>query len=264
MNSLELKASSAERDWLRDHGRGERELEKVFAAYFDAQGSRIEKIIRRAGEHSVIQILMHFELRTEHEALVKQVFPTIDRIMRFGAHRALKQVPGTSKAFPKFRLPRQVSQSVDHSMRQLARQGYWQRIQQSTSRFIEQHLSAGIKEGLSIQNLSKSIRDQFAKLSKRRSVAIARTETTMAMNTGHADAYTQLALDGLIEGKAWLAILDRRTRDEHEGMNEVTVPVGENFNVDGYLAPFPCHWDLPAYLRVNCRCTTVPTFTSVR
>ena len=95
---------------------------------------------------------------------------------------------------------------------------------------------------------------------RKRALMIARTETTGALNAGHEAARLDLYEAGLIIGKEWLTIGDRRVRRSHQALaGKVAVPK-EMFSVGGFPAPWRGYCGLPGDQRIRCRCTTVSVF----
>ena len=80
---------------------------------------------------------------------------------------------------------------------------------------------------------------------------IARTETTMAMNTASQVAANE---SGLIFEKQWLSAQDGRERESHRRLNGKRVAMGQRFS-NGLL--YPGDPDGPASELVNCRCVTL-------
>jgi SPP1 gp7 family putative phage head morphogenesis protein len=150
-----------------------------------------------------------------------------------------------------------IRQAVDES----ARQPYWRAIQDNVAGDIAGIIKESIDEGDTPHTMARRIREQLGGPdARRRSKVIARSETTMALNSGHAAAIEDAAQSGLIVGKEWLSIGDDDVRESHVALNGVVVPVKELFDVGGSPAPYPGHWSLPARERVQCRCTCVGAF----
>ena len=86
---------------------------------------------------------------------------------------------------------------------------------------------------------------------KQRAETIARTEVMKAANEGQLSAWTQAEEEGLLTGneqKEWITTPDDRLCPICEPMDGVTVPLDEDFDVDGDQIDGP-----PAH--PNCRCT---------
>lgn len=86
-------------------------------------------------------------------------------------------------------------------------------MSQTTQRAIAKIIEDGIKEGLSIPNISKRIREQSSgEVNRHRSVVIARTETVSAMNKGRR---LSMYSSNLMWNKRWIDTPDARTRMSH-------------------------------------------------
>ena len=88
---------------------------------------------------------------------------------------------------------------------------------------------------------------------------IARTELHMAREAGQRESVDQLVGLGLIGAnqivKRWNTRRDARVREDHVYMEGESVGLNEDFNVAGYLAPYPGFHGLPGRQRINCRCS---------
>ncbi len=84
-----------------------------------------------------------------------------------------------------------------------------------------------------------------------RAETIARTETMRASNEGQQQAWNQAVDAGVLTGaeqKVWIVTPDDRLCPICEGMEDVTIPMDEDFDVDGERVSTP-----PGHPR--CRCT---------
>jgi HK97 family phage portal protein len=109
---------------------------------------------------------------------------------------------------------------------------------------LKDTLSIGAEEDETINELTERVKVVFDELSTSRAELIARTEATTANNDGLLEAYRQ---SGVATGKEWIAVLDNRTRPEHEMLNGEIVGLEENFS-NGL--PYPQEF--------NCRCVIGP------
>tara|TARA_R100000655_G_scaffold714_3_gene3048 strand:- start:901 stop:1683 length:783 start_codon:yes stop_codon:yes gene_type:complete len=101
-------------------------------------------------------------------------------------------------------------------------------VSDTTKQLIKKRIRQGIKDGLSIQQISKLIRKDNA-FKPYRATMIARTETHSAMNYGHAEIAKTLDFSEPV--KIWGSALDDRTRSWHRAMNGTTVARDEMFKV---------------------------------
>lgn len=129
-------------------------------------------------------------------------------------------------------------------------------IQQTTVDEIRTLLGKAVEEGWSPDKLAGEIGNLYDGFSDARSMTIARTEMTSAMNAGkeaHAEAVEQqydIKLD-----KTWIATDDDRTRETHVDADGQTVTREESFDVGGASLDFPGDPSGPPEEIINCRCT---------
>ena len=129
-------------------------------------------------------------------------------------------------------------------------------IAQTSIDEVRRILSDGLEEGLSNDEIAKSIGDKFEKeLSKSRTTRIVRTETHNALMFANL-ASTQILNDDLNLGlmKEWVAVEDDRTREDHMIADGQTVPLNGRFTVgpDQMLRPGDPNAS-PGNV-INCRC----------
>jgi hypothetical protein len=110
---------------------------------------------------------------------------------------------------------------------------------------------------LTLSELAKEI--QSPEINTRRARTIARTETIRAAN---AASVANVNDKGYIVQKKWLAIIDRRTRDDHAELDEKVVEKEASWTFtdkDGVTQKlrYPGDPDAPPEQTINCRCTMV-------
>ena len=114
----------------------------------------------------------------------------------------------------------------------------------------------GIVQGESVQKISKRIMN-VQEMNKDAAIRSARTIVTGAENKGRMDSYKRAEADGIILEKEWIATSDSRTRDWHEELDGVTIPIDEPFeNAIGKIM-FPGDPSADGANVYNCRCTLV-------
>jgi HK97 family phage portal protein len=141
---------------------------------------------------------------------------------------------------------------------ELAREGAEQIINTS-ARSVASVVETGIINGLGINEISNNLGNAFA-FSVARSQRIARTEATRVVNRSTAQAYSDLAAQGIQVKKQWLTAMDENVREAHQELQGQTVEANEYFtSVEGEAfapAEFPS-----AGMNVNCRCTIIPVIS---
>lgn len=117
----------------------------------------------------------------------------------------------------------------------------------------------GILQGESSKDMAKRLM-RVTEMNKDSAVRNARTAFTSAVNHGRQDAMKQLQDDGVIVEKEWHASMgDGKTRDWHEELNGVSVPIDEPFinHINGVECQimFPGDPDADPANTYNCRCS---------
>lgn len=120
-------------------------------------------------------------------------------------------------------------------------------------------LANGLEQGLSNDEIAKSITDKFREqLSQSRTIRIVRTETHNALMFANL-ASTQILDRDLDLGlmKEWVAVEDDRTRDDHQIADGQTVPLNELFTVGPDRMERPGDPTASPGNIINCRCALV-------
>lgn len=121
-------------------------------------------------------------------------------------------------------------------------------IDEATRGFIRADVVNAIEQGLSTQELAKTLQENYA-FSEVRSEAIARTETAFASMQGALISYRETEARGIEMFKSWSTVGDDKVSSEClENEAEGIIPMGQLFK-NGEDAP-PQH--------VNCRCGIIP------
>lgn len=121
---------------------------------------------------------------------------------------------------------------------------------------INSALTQGILQGDSIDKLAERLRG-VTNMVESASIRNARTMVTGAQNAGRIQSYERAEELGIEMKKTWLATLDGRTRHSHRQLDNVSIPVDEEFD-NG--CKFPGDPDGPDEEVYNCRCTLIADF----
>lgn len=116
---------------------------------------------------------------------------------------------------------------------------------------IKSKLLAGIQNGDSIDKIAQSI---LTVVGNNHASAIrnARTMFTEAENGGRLDSYRNLADQGVVQKKVWMATADDRTRPSHIDLDGEEKDIDERFS-NGCM--FPADGNGPAEEVWMCRCS---------
>lgn len=130
-------------------------------------------------------------------------------------------------------------------------------ISRTTANAVTKSIQNSLINGESITQIADNI-DKIAAFGVGRSMTIARTEATKALNRSAVEGYRQASQEtGLKIEKEWLAVQDGNTRPSHGDLDGVTVGIDDLFETDGYTALSPGDFG-EAEQDCNCRCTVIP------
>ena len=131
-------------------------------------------------------------------------------------------------------------------------------ITQTTAKRMQAIIEQGLLDGDSINEITQSIFNSTS-FDIKRSRAIARTESTKAINLASVQAYNTAMQDGINIRKEWLSARDDLVRETHQELDGQIVGVNEVFVVPstGQQSTSPSMFGDPAE-DVNCRCTVLP------
>lgn len=110
-------------------------------------------------------------------------------------------------------------------------------------------IEEGMKQGSSIPQIEREIRDSFEQYGKNQTRLIARTETLRASNAGQLDAYKQ---SGVVDQKQWYTARDADVCPECAALDGQIQTLSGSFFKSDYLGG-----DQPP-LHPRCRCVMLP------
>jgi hypothetical protein len=119
---------------------------------------------------------------------------------------------------------------------------------------VRDQLDEGIQAGESYAKLSERVRTTFNGISKTASLRIAKTETSVAFETGRNEAMVQAG----VQWKQWITSGLENVRATHSALNLKRVAIDKPFNVGGFLMMYPCDPTGPAKEVINCNCIHGP------
>lgn len=126
-------------------------------------------------------------------------------------------------------------------------------VTDTTEGMLQDLLTQAVDDGWGAQKLGQAIRTMYDDMTADRSLMIARTETTGAVNYG---AETTLREEGH-SAKQWSTVMDGRERESHADADGQVVAIDEPFKLAGGEGMFPGDQSLPAEETINCRCTVI-------
>lgn len=102
-----------------------------------------------------------------------------------------------------------------------------------------------------VDDLVALVRSAFTDLGAQAAASVA--EATAVATVNGASEVTAAAIGpGIV--RTWATRRDERVRDAHRAVEGTTLPVGQPYDVDGFLMRFPGDQLAPLHLTINCRC----------
>jgi len=252
--------------WLELHDKCERALLPPTMIAFHAQAERIEATIKRIKPASGAEFLLYYDADAEAKWFRKHLFQVLDLIAQGGATAAWQARPKHKKGLGPFKLPRFIRRAIKKFFGELRDKNYWQKLQQASGNRAAQVIEQSLDKRLSFPNMAKEVRKVLSGAVPGRAMAVARTETTGAMNAGQQvslDAIdAELSGSNILMLKQWLSIIDKKTREDHIEANEQKIPANSvnKFIVGGAELRYPGDPDAPPEQRINCRCAMITIF----
>ena len=129
-------------------------------------------------------------------------------------------------------------------------------ISNSTMQQINRVVENGLKEGLGVASIGKTIRDTMdSPFTRYRANTIARTETHSAASYGNHQINASFNIPNQV--KRWVSVADARSRATHVAANGQEVPLDEDFIVGGVAMGYTGDPKGGAKNVINCRCVTL-------
>jgi len=191
-----------------------------------------------------------YNFEDDKRKLIISIRPMIEKILTDGIAFGRELVPG-GKSISKL-AEQEIQRNIDLRMVNIAG------ITDTIARQLRQQITDAIIEGEPLPTIQDIIRGTFNAAASR-SMTIARTETTGALNNGTFLYWKDLQ----IMYKTWLAYNDEFTREEHRELSGQTVPMTDNFS-NGLKYPGDQSLgrsEESAKQVINCRCNLAPRQT---
>ena len=131
-------------------------------------------------------------------------------------------------------------------------------ISSALSKRIQNIIETGYRDGMTLAEIARDVRDNAPIISRIRANTIARTEThnasSWANNKYHVDVSENLDIE---LSKRWVSVGDARTRASHVIANGQVVPMHGKFNVGGKEMEYAGDPNGGASETINCRCVII-------
>ena len=117
---------------------------------------------------------------------------------------------------------------------------------------LKEELTRGFVNGDTYPQISRRVKD-LLEGDAGKAIRIVRTESTRIYNEAQYDSILHAEEQGITMTKTWISSRDDRTRESHEMLDGVTIPVDEPFEIDGDEGMFPGDFSRAENV-INCRC----------
>jgi len=162
--------------------------------------------------------------------------------------------------------PKWMKDEIEERLQETFSQPFWAKVNETTSGDIEQFLREGIRDGVSIDDMSRSMAPNLLEEGKYafiRAKRIAITESGNVLNAARSASIDSLLRDTELDfaiKKVWLSVLIDTTRATHADLHGVPADKDGLWFLGGIRVRWPSDIMLPAGERVNCLCTLVAEF----
>lgn len=150
---------------------------------------------------------------------------------------------------------------IKESLRSAFKRPYWLKIHKTTREQVRREIQRGLDDGESLRDVALELEDISPTISASRGMAIARTESLSAVNSGHVAGILQLQEEsGEAMGKEWLSVFGSTSRADHMEASGQVVGVEDDFALGEENCPYPGYEGLSAGQRINCQCAVLSAF----
>lgn len=226
----------------------ERKLGNAVAGLFEQQEAEVLERLR-ATEKAIIKTTVRdvadnpFDRAEWEMQFRKEVKPILRDVVTDAGKTALLDI-AIDIAFD-------VSEPAVRAFLLAREQRFAQFVNETTWQQLKDSLTEGLDNGETLPDLMSRVENVMAGRIRSSSEVIARTEVIGASNGGTLLAWEQ---SDVVDGKVWLAALDKRTRETHVAAHGQQVGLHEDFSVGGGSGPAPGQIGL-AEEDIQCRCT---------
>jgi HK97 family phage portal protein len=235
--SKDIKKERILKNFLRQHKNLEQKFKKKIQNHFFLQMKKVLQLLTKEEKSLESEMIVQRinVLDEENKVLMKTITPFYKEIIEAGQQFALDNL------------------GLERSL-QLDEALLVQRVNKITGinttvwNQVKMNIHDGITNGDTIDQIAESIKDTYS-MAKKRSILIARTEVTAAMNAASLGEYEK---EGVAKVE-WLTAKDEHVRESHVANGSVgPLPINSTF---------PSGEKYPGQSSPNCRCTLSPVVT---
>lgn len=251
----EAEKSARWRGFLAIHTPAETHFKATLRRLFKLQRAEVLENLERALKELAPQYdpaLVDFILFSQsvwEDKFAEAADPHFKSMLRAGVEKALADLSIGDFEFD-YQNPRVTTFLKQRKMR------FSFEVNETTLEKLKAELVEGLNAGEAVTELAGRVNKIFDFAEGYRAERIARTETTIASNTGIFEAYSQT---GIVKKKMWLTARDESVRSTHAALDGEVVELEGAFTTpSGDILNYPGDPQGSAAEIINCRCTLLP------
>lgn len=255
INSLALKT---EREIMKNYARQLRGMRSRLADVFDKyfrEGKLDYAEIQKYGRLSKLEQSLIKDIKKLYDDDGKLLRSTLTEIYNTSYYRTAWALESETRARLGYSAVdlKTVQLSIQNPFTGLTLNDRLERHRTNLIYGLKEELTRGFVNGDTYPQISRRVKD-LLEGDAGKAIRIVRTESTRIYNEAQYDSILHAEEQGITMTKTWISSRDDRTRESHEMLDGVTIPVDEPFVIDGDEGMFPGDFS-EARNVINCRCT---------
>ena len=254
INSLALKT---EREIMKNYARQLRGMRSKLADIFDKyfrEGKLDYAEIQKYGRLSKLEQEIIRDVMKLYDDDGKLLRETLTEVYNTSYYRTAWAIETETRARLGYSAvdPKTVQLSIQNPFTGLTLNERLERNRTNLIYSLKEELTRGFVNGDTYPQISRRIKN-LLEGDAGKAIRIVRTESTRIYNAAQYDSILHAESQGLEMTKTWISSRDDRTRESHEMLDGVTIPVDEPFVIDGDEGMFPGDFSRAENV-INCRC----------
>lgn len=250
-------AIDLEREIMKNYARQLRGMRSKLADIFDKyfqEGKLDFSEIQKYGRLSKLEQSLIKDIKELYDDDGKLIRDTLSQVYEQSYYRTAWALETETRARLGYSAvdPKTVQLSVQNPFTGLTLNDRLERHRTNLIYGLKEELTRGFVNGDTYPQISRRVKD-LLEGDAGKAIRIVRTESTRIYNEAQYDSILHAEEQGIIMTKTWISSRDDRTRESHEELDGVTIPVDEPFEIDGDEGMFPGDFSRAENV-INCRC----------
>lgn len=250
-------AIDLEREIMKNYARQLRGMRSKLADIFDKyfqEGKLDFSEIQKYGRLSKLEQSLIKDIKELYDDDGKLIRDTLSQVYEQSYYRTAWALETETRARLGYSAvdPKTVQLSVQNPFTGLTLNDRLERHRTNLIYGLKEELTRGFVNGDTYPQISRRVKD-LLEGDAGKAIRIVRTESTRIYNAAQYDSILHAESQGLEMTKTWISSRDDRTRESHEELDGVTIPVDEPFEIDGDEGMFPGDFSRAENV-INCRC----------